>query len=152
MNRLRKYKKLILIILIFLAIIAPMFKTDKWEKVYTSKQICYQENCFHYEIADSSETRQLWLMYRKSLPTQSWMLFVFTDSLVHSFRMKNTLIPLDIIRLDKNFKIQYISHETPPCKQETCPSYGTDKLSKYVLEINSWLAKNRQIWDKLILR
>lgn len=152
MNRLRKYKKLILIILIFLAIIAPMLKTDKWEKVYTSKQICYQENCFHYEIADSSETRQLWLMYRKNLPIQSWMLFVFTDSLEHSFRMKNTLIPLDIIRLDKNFKIQYISHETPPCKQEDCPSYGTDKLSKYVLEINSWLAKDRQIWDKLILR
>ena len=152
MNKLRKYKKTILIILIFLAVIAPRFKTDNLEKVYTSKQICYQENCFHYEIADSPETRQLWLMYRQYLPIQSWMLFVFTDSLSHNFRMKNTLIPLDIIRLDKNLSIQYISHETPPCKQSDCPSYGTDKQSKYVLEINSGLSKDRKIWENLILR
>mgnify|MGYP001806043358 CR=1 FL=1 len=152
MSKFRKYKKLILIILIFLAIISPMFKSHKLENIYTSKQICYQEKCFHYEIADSPETRQLWLMYRDSLPMQSWMLFVFTDSMAHSFWMKNTLIPLDIIRLDKNLSIQYISHETPPCKQSDCPSYGTDRQSKYVLEINSGLSKDRKIWENLILR
>lgn len=149
---LKKYKKLILIILLFFAVISPIFKIDKWDKIYSYNKICHQNTCFRYEIADTSETRQLWLMFREKLPTQSWMLFLFPNSSIHSFRMKNTLIPLDIIRLDKNFKIQYISYETPPCKQKNCPNYWTEKLSKYVLEINSWLSKGRQIWNKLILR
>ncbi len=152
MNQLKRHKKLILFILIFFAIISPIFKIDNWENVYTSKNICYQDTCFHYEIVDSPETRQLWLMYRKVLPIQSWMLFVFTDSLVHKFRMKNTLIPLDILRLDKNFNIQYINHNTLPCTQLNCPNYGPDKLSKYVLEINAWQAQDRQLWKKLILK
>lgn len=152
MTQFRKYKKLILTILIFFAIISPMFKIDRWEKVYTYKNICYQNNCFHYEIVDSSETRQLWLMFRKNLPIQSWMLFVFPSSSINKFWMKNTLIPLDIIRLDKNFIIQYVNHHTPLCEWSECPSYGPDQLSKYILEINSWQAENRQVWEKLILR
>lgn len=152
MNKLRKSKKLILIILIFFAIISPIFKTDKWNTIYSYNKICYQNDCFHYEIADTPETRQLWLMYRESLPIQSWMLFFFNESSIHSFRMKNTLIPLDILRLDKNFEIIYISPNTPPCTELDCPWYGPQAKSKYVLEVNAGLSKERSVWDRMILR
>lgn len=152
MRQLKRYKKLILIILILFAIVPPIFKTDKSERVYFYKNICYQNDCFHYEIADSSGTRQLWLMFRKTLPIQSWMLFVFPNSSINKFWMKNTIIPLDIIRLDKDFTIQYINRNTPWCEGSKCPSYWPNKLSKYVLELNSWQSENWQVWENLIFR
>jgi uncharacterized membrane protein (UPF0127 family) len=50
--------------------------------------------------------------------------------------MKNTLIPLTVIWLDKNEKIISIK-KLPPCVSDPCPSYGVSKPSKYVLELDS---------------
>ncbi len=80
-------------------------------------------------------------MYRQSLPKDAGMLFVFDKEGEYPFWMKNTLIPLDIIWLDKDKKVIYINENTQPCKTVNCESYGTDKNSKYVLELNAGIAK-----------
>ena len=53
--------------------------------------------------------------------------------------MKNTLIPLDIIWINKNKEIVFISHNTQPCK-ETCVSINPNSSALYVLEINANLS------------
>ena len=62
-------------------------------------QMCYENHCFELEIADTPEKRELWLMFRESLAENQGMLFVFDRSDFWSFWMRNTLIPLDIVRL-----------------------------------------------------
>ena len=113
-------------------------------------KICCNNTCLNIEIADNDESRQLWLMYRESLPDNNWMLFIFNEPWVHSFWMKNTLIPLAWIRLDSDLKIVDIIL-MDPCKSEECPSYIPKSEAQYVLEINQWLISEKwflHIWDK----
>jgi hypothetical protein len=53
-------------------------------------------------------------MYRKTLAGNAGMLFIFNTSEIESFWMKNTVIPLDIIFLDKNKKIVKIYKNAVP--------------------------------------
>lgn len=105
------------------------------------------------EIADSDKTRSLGLMNRKMLPADKGMLFVFDEEDFHSFWMKNTLIPLDIIWLSNDFRIVYFYQNVPPCKSDPCTSYAPLLKAKYVLEVNGGFIKTQglKLDDKLKL-
>ena len=49
------------------------------------------------EVVSTPAAMERGLMYRTSLPESSGMLFVFPEDADHSFWMKNTLIPLDML-------------------------------------------------------
>ena len=126
-----------------------VFKYEAWENETQTPKICCNNTCFNLEIADTPESRQLWLMYRESLPSDSWMLFIFDKIWTYPFWMKNTLIPLAWIRLDANLKIVDII-QMDPCKTEQCPSYKPQSEAKYALEINQWLVSEKwllHVWD-----
>jgi uncharacterized protein len=88
------------------------------------------------EIADSGSEMAKGLMFRKYLGQNEGMLFVFPDSAVRTFWMKNTLIPLDMIFIAENKTIVKIHHAIP-CESEKCPMYGSGLPAKYVLEVNA---------------
>jgi uncharacterized membrane protein (UPF0127 family) len=60
-------------------------------------------------------------MYRESLAKGKGMLFVFPDSQIRSFWMKDTFIPLDIAYMDAEFKIVDIKAMEPE-STESLPS------------------------------
>ena len=149
-NMKKSYKITIWIIIFILILIISflIFKYEAWE--IENPKICCNNNCFNIEIADNPESRQLWLMYRESIWDNEWMLFIFEESWIHSFWMKNTSIPLAWIRLDSDLKIVDII-QMDPCKNEECPSYKPQSEAQYVLEINQWLISEKwllHIWDK----
>jgi hypothetical protein len=57
------------------------------------------------EVARTPEEREAGLMYREELAEGNGMLFVFPDSGIRSFWMKNTFIPLDIAYIDANLRV-----------------------------------------------
>jgi uncharacterized membrane protein (UPF0127 family) len=73
-------------------------------------------------------------MYRFYLPDHNGMLFHFNPPQKIPIWMKNTFIPLDIIWLDRHFKIVDIYLNTHP--YSTTPIHPKEKAS-YVLEVNS---------------
>jgi len=113
-------------------------------------QICYQSNCYDLEVSDTLETREKWLMNREYLGENTWMIFIFERDDIHKFRMKNTLIPLDMVRLSSWLQVTYIANALP-CKQAICPIYWPETLSRYVLEINWWYASKiwLKVWDQM---
>jgi uncharacterized membrane protein (UPF0127 family) len=92
---------------------------------------------YSMEIADSFEERKEGLMFRTNLPEKHGMFFVFEKPQQLTFWMKNTLIPLDMIFLDANYKVAHIEKNTQPCKVADCPVYKSVKNAQYVLEVNA---------------
>ncbi|MDR2189783.1 MAG: DUF192 domain-containing protein [Candidatus Peribacteria bacterium] len=83
-------------------------------------------------------------MFREFLPDNAGMLFIFDQEDFHSFRMKNTLIPLDMLRLSSGLQIVDIQ-QAEPCNADPCPSYLPSSPAQYVLELSQGIAKNYHI-------
>lgn len=113
-------------------------------------QVCSGENCFIVELARTPAEQQQGLMNRESMDEGSGMLFIFQWSEFHNFRMKDTLIPLDMIWIDKQFKVVRIM-TAQPCIADQCPIYQPGIAAKYVLEINAEMAEKHGIqeWTKM---
>ncbi len=95
---------------------------------------------FSVEVADTPELRALGLMYRKHLPADQGMWFVFEREQPLSFWMKNTRIPLDMLYFDSDKTLVSIQENVPPCRRSRCPSYPSGQPARYVLEINGGLS------------
>jgi uncharacterized membrane protein (UPF0127 family) len=131
-------KKIIIISLILgliiILIITSMLFINKDIKKDFNKVIINNKEIF-LEIADNDSLRETGLMNREKLDYDSGMLFIFDDEKILNFWMKNTLIPLDMIFIDKDLSIINIKHATP-CKKDPCDIYASDSKAKYVLEVN----------------
>lgn len=99
--------------------------------------VCFKETCFKAGIVRDETSRQLGLMFRRNLPVDQSLLFVFDRPGQHSFWMKNTLIPLDIIWLDREKRVVFIQSSALPCVSQHCPFFRPEKEALYVLEINA---------------
>lgn len=104
------------------------------------------------EVVSDQLTRAQGLMFRSSLGTDRGMLFVFQETAVYPFWMKNTLIPLDIIWIDETRAIVDIARDVPPCKADPCPSYPPKAAARYVLELAAGQAAARGlgVGDRLV--
>lgn len=86
------------------------------------------------EIADSEYSRQLGLMFRDKMNENEGMLFIFPREDYLSFWMRNTLLPLDILFINKQKEIVTIHTYTTPFSEQ---SYPADTLAQYVVEVNA---------------
>ncbi len=86
------------------------------------------------EIAEGEYETQTGLMYRDGLGKDQGMLFVFPEEAYHSFYMKNTRFPLDIIYLDRDSVITSIVKNARPLQEKSLPS---TQPVMYVLEVNA---------------
>ncbi len=103
------------------------------------------------EIADNEYETQTGLMYRTKLGKNQGMLFIFPDSQMRSFYMKNTKIPLDIIYLDEKKSIVSFQKNAKPFDETSLPS---EVPAQYVLEINAGLSDEWQleVGDKVMFQ
>ena len=90
------------------------------------------------EVASTADARSIGLMYRKSLPENEGMLFVFPEAAYHGMWMKNTYVPLSVAFIDRQGAILNIADMAP--LSET--SHTAAGLAGYALEMNrGWFAK-----------
>ncbi len=91
------------------------------------------------EIAATHNSRTRGLMWRRELADGKGMLFIFRQEQPLTFWMKNTLIPLDMIFLDKDLKIAGVVENAEP---RTFTSRGIGTPTMFVLEVpGGWWAK-----------
>lgn len=91
------------------------------------------------EIADELHERRLGLMHRTSMDINHGMLFVYEQSEVRSFWMKNTHIPLSIAYIGADCTIVHIAQMTPL----TTKGVPSVHPAQFALEMNQgWFAAN----------
>ena len=94
------------------------------------------------EIKDTPSGWMQGLMFRKTLPENQGMLFIFEDSDFHSFWMKNTYIPLSIAFVSANKKIVQIDSMFP---LDTLNLHSPQKPIKYAIEANQGWFQHHKI-------
>jgi len=97
------------------------------------------------KVAKNNNEKLRGLMFRKSLDIREGMLF----KNINSVWMKNTLIPLDVIFLDNDYKVVGFVEDTVPLSLDIIK---IDKKSNHILEVASgFIRKNNvRIGGKMI--
>lgn len=92
------------------------------------------------EVADNPRSRERGLMFRKSMPGDEGMLFIFEYPQMQSFWMKNTFLPLDIAFISDQGVIINILTMKP---LDEGPRYHSLAPALYVIEANAgWFEKS----------
>jgi len=127
-----RIKKAFFIIFLFVYPIV-CFSADQMEKL----PLTISGHTIIVEIAQTPHQRKIGLMYRKSLPENQGMLFVYRNIGQRTFWMKNTFIPLSIAFIDTKGIITEIVDMTPLSEQIIGSTYAV----RYALEVNQGLFK-----------
>ena len=103
---------------------------------------------YRLEIADTYQRKTQGLMNRRFLPRGQGMIFVYDEPGMLSIWMKNTLIPLTVLWLDE--KAMVIDKQALyPCRVRHCPTFGPQRPSQYVVELNQAEFARFQVGDRL---
>ena len=116
----------------------PQEETGFWENEEKTK-LTIENVEFEVEIAQTLAERTKGLADRTNLCSQCGMLFIFETDNYHAFWMKDTLIPLDIIWLDKNWQVvDFVAFAQPQAGRpdEELPVYRPKTPARYVLELS----------------
>ena len=90
------------------------------------------------QLAQNYEQRQIGLMWRKEMPQNEGMLFVFEQASVQCFWMRNTLIPLAAAFVADDGTVVNLADMKPMSDESHCST----KPVRFVLEMNQgWFAK-----------
>ena len=105
---------------------------------------------FTLEVADDDNERSQGLMYRKTMPADHGMIFVWDYPDWRSFYMKNTEIPLDILYLDSNNKIVSINQMQP----HDLTSVISGQPAQSAVELNQGVARqlNLRLGDVVVVK
>lgn len=96
---------------------------------------------FQVEVADQPEEQIRGLMFRRELPADHGMLFVYPVAQMQSFWMKNCYLPLDIMYFDDQARLINAHYGVPVCRGEPCPLYSSEAPARYVLELGAGVGR-----------
>lgn len=106
-------------------------------------------------FAVTEEEQALGLMFRKSLPFNEGMLFIYDEPQIPVFWMKYTYIPLDLILFDSDLKVIEIIENMEPAKSsKNIKIYSASKPAQFALELpaGSISRFNIKLGDKLYVK
>jgi uncharacterized membrane protein (UPF0127 family) len=92
------------------------------------------EHSYTVEIADTDRERATGLMFRRSLPEKSGMIFLYDPPQRVGMWMRNTYIPLDMVFITAEGTVRRIEADTEPFSTDLIRSGGEVAA---VLELNA---------------
>ena len=93
-------------------------------------------------LAINADQQRRGLMFVRSMPERTGMLFVYEDSEMHSMWMKNTYISLDMVFARADGTVSSVIHDTQPL---SLTSQGSTEPVNFVLELNAGTARRLNI-------
>ncbi|GHC62015.1 DUF192 domain-containing protein [Limoniibacter endophyticus] len=100
------------------------------------------------EIADTDERRATGLMFRAPLAADRGMLFVFDETRIVSFWMKETPSPLDLVFINEDGAVTGVKQGVP----YSLSPIEVEQPSRFVLEIAGGMAERHGITAGTVLK
>lgn len=131
-----KLKKMIVAILCLIPFAAPVM-AESTSMPFSVTTLKAGKHVIHAEVASTDAQREQGLMFRKKLPKNNGMLFVFDRPARSCMWMKNTPLPLSVAFIDENGTIINIEEMEP----FTLDSHCSQGWIRYALEMNkNWFS------------
>lgn len=96
----------------------------------------------YLELAITFQEQARGLMHREKLAKNWGMIFIYEKESNHSFYMKNTLIPLDMIFVNKDYEIVGIVENAEPM---TLTSRRVSRYSQFIIEVPGGFCRQQGI-------
>jgi uncharacterized membrane protein (UPF0127 family) len=110
----RRWLRFAAVPLVLLVLLASLEAAAFQRESLSIETAAGQTHTFTVEVARSDSEKSRGLMFRRSLSPDAGMLFDWPDRPVATMWMKNTLIPLDMMFIDRQGRIVYIAERTVP--------------------------------------
>jgi uncharacterized protein len=131
-------KNLLVLTALLIGFVAPVAASDGQPQNLPTTPLQAGMHMIRAQVAQTPEQRSTGLMFRKDMPANDGMLFVFEAPAQQCFWMKNTLLPLSIAFIADDGTVTNIDEMKP----QTLASHCSTKPVRYVLEMNQgWFAK-----------
>ena len=110
-----------------------------------------QHHEFDVEVATTEQQQETGLMFRPAVPADGGMLFVWPGVQQSNMWMKNTLVPLDMVFIDRDGTIHHIAEDTVPRSLAVIDSDGPVAAT---LELQGGITQKLDIrvGDKVVAR
>lgn len=147
MNKLKPF----LIIATVLVVVFCIFFFQNYNQEQGIQKVKIGGQVIKVDVVDTPSTRAQGLSGREGLAKDEGMLFVFENSGVYFFWMKDMNFAIDIIWFDEFGKVVYIKENATPESYPETFAPPKEKTSKYVLEVFSGfsLSHNLQVGDAI---
>jgi len=131
----------------FLIIAAGIYLViwEKNQRMEDQNQICFQDDCLEVEVFNTPYSLSKGFQGRVTLPQSKAGLFVFKEEGVHSLWMKDMLISLDMVWVNKTSHVIHIHHNVTPCKEKPCEKYRPPSPVTHAVELNSGWCREHNI-------
>jgi uncharacterized membrane protein (UPF0127 family) len=100
---------------------------------------------FDVYLAKDFEQQRRGLMFVRSMPERTGMLFIYKGDDIRSMWMKNTYIPLDMVFARSDGSVSSVIHRAEP---HTLLSRASIEPVRYVLELNAGTARRLGIGSR----
>jgi len=128
------------IVVVFVTVLLiTLFVSKKSTKVIIGNQT------FRVMVAKTDKEKQIGLSNKKQIAKDQGMLFIFDNSDLYSFWMKNMEFPIDIIYINGNKVTTVISNAKVPSSNTNLMIYQPEDKSDKVLEISAGLSNKYNI-------
>lgn len=144
--------KKLLVATCFLFLLSACFETEKNPQRELSSLTFgsgSQQIDFKVETSKTMRELALGLMYRKSMPENQGMIFLFSSPRKTSFWMKNTYLPLDMIFVNDKHQISGIVENAQPLSKK---SISSPDCTIAVIELNAGVAKEKNLHKGMLVR
>jgi uncharacterized protein len=132
------HTRLLFIPLLVGTLLGPALAQEKPQMDLPRAKLSAGMHLIDAQVAQTPEQRQTGLMYRREMPPQEGMLFVFEQPATQCFWMKNTPLPLTAAFVADDGRIVNLADMKP----HTTDSHCSIEPVRYVLEMNQgWFAK-----------
>jgi hypothetical protein len=115
---------------------------------YRLVRVTWRNKAVKAYLADSFAKKMFGLMYRDRLERDRGMLFVLgRESVVGaSIWMLNMRFSIDVVWMDRGGRVIDVAENLRPCASAFgCKTYAPRERAKYVLELNSGMARSLEI-------
>lgn len=118
---------------------APLYANSNAQPTLPTVTLSINNAQLKTEIANTAQQRYMGLSFRQTMADSEAMLFVYDREQALIFTMRNTLIPLSIAFVSKDFVINEIVDMPVGAKQ----NFPSQKPAQFALEVNQgWFARN----------